>query len=86
MRRRDERFAGQGRYKALPDPLYDKAATGKPSEAKFKPADFAFDQATNTCICPAGKKLYSSGSECTTNGRRHHKFKGTKRDCVPCKL
>lgn len=86
MRRRDERFAKQGRYKALPDPLYDKTAAGKPSNARFEPGDFTYDAATNTCLCPAGKKLYSSGSACTTNGRRHHKFKGTKRDCVPCHL
>jgi hypothetical protein len=81
MRRRDTRFAGQGRYKVLPDPLYDKGAAGKPSTRRFTPADFTYDPATKTCICPAGKKLYSSGSECTTNGRRHHKFKGAKRDC-----
>ena len=86
MRRRDERFAEQGRYKALPDPLYDKAATGKRSEAKFQPDDFAYDAATRSCICPAGKKLYSTGSNCSTHGRRHHKFQGAKRDCVPCHL
>ena len=86
MRRRDERFAGQARYKALPDPLYDKAASGKLSEIKFQPVDFLFDPASNTCLCPAGKKLYSSGSACTVNGRRHHKFKGAKRDCVPCTM
>ena len=86
MRRRDERFAEQGRYKALPDPLYDKTAVNKHSSAKFQPGDFTFDPATNSCICPAGKKLYSSGSACMANGRRHHKFKGTKRDCVPCDL
>ncbi len=86
MRRRDVRFADQARYKALPDPLYDKTASGRRLEDKFQPADFCFDRATNTCICPAGKRLYSSGSACTVNGRRHHKFKGTKRDCVPCHL
>jgi transposase len=86
MRRRDERFAAQTRYKVLPDPLYDKTVAGKTSQTKFQPADFIFDPATNACICPAGKKLYSSGSACTVNGRRHHKFKGTKRDCVPCPL
>lgn len=36
MRRRDDRFAKQDRYKALPDPLYDKSAAGKPSTAKFE--------------------------------------------------
>jgi len=34
MRRRDERFAEQGRYKALPDPLYDKASAAKPLEGQ----------------------------------------------------
>jgi transposase len=86
MRRRDERFADQAKYKALPDPLYDKATLAKPSPMKFKPADFAYDPETNTCICPAGKKLYSTGSHCTTHGRAHHKFQGTKRDCLPCTL
>jgi transposase len=86
MRRRDEAFADQGRYKALPDPLYDKTATKPATEAKFQPADFSYDPATNSCICPAGKKLYSAGSNCSTNGRKHHKFQGAKRDCVPCHL
>jgi hypothetical protein len=40
MRRRDERFAEQAKYKALPDPLWDKASTGKSSTAKFTPAWF----------------------------------------------
>jgi hypothetical protein len=86
MRRRDERFAEQGRYKALPDPLYDKASAAKPSKARFQPSDFIYDPASRTCICPAGKKLYSTGSACFTHGRKHHKFQGAKRDCVPCRL
>lgn len=86
MRRRDARFADQARYKALPDPLYDKAAPGHRPTAKFQPADFAFDPVQGTCICPAGKKLYSTGSACFVNGRRHRKFQGAKRDCMPCHL
>ena len=86
MRRRDARFADQARYKALPDPLYDKAAAGHRPIAKFQPADFAFDPQSGTCICPAGKKLYSTGSACFVNGRRHRKFQGAKRDCLPCQL
>ena len=86
MRRRDARFGNQERYKALPDPLYDKTATGRSSKPKFQPRDFSYDAATHTCICPAGKKLYSTGSACTTNGRRHQKFQGAKRSCVPCQL
>jgi len=86
MRRRDERFADQAKYKVLPDPLYDKAAHGKSSAGKFKPSDFAYDPKSNSCLCPAGKKLYSTGSHCTTKGRQHHKFQGAKRDCLPCQL
>lgn len=84
MRRRDERFQGQAKYKALPDPLWDKSA--KPSEGKFTPADFLYDPKANTCHCPAGKKLYSAGSHCTTKGRVHRKFQGAQRDCLPCTL
>ena len=86
MRRRDERFADQAKYRSLPDPLWDKSAGAKSSTVKFKPSDFHYDPATNRCICPAGKKLYSTGSQCSTQGRRHHKFQGAKRDCLPCHL
>ncbi len=86
MRRRDERFAGQARYKVLPDALYDKTAATETARRKFQPSDFTYDPATGRCICPAGKKLYSTGSACTTHGRKHHKFQGAKRDCVPCHL
>jgi len=86
MRRRDERFREQAKYKALPDPLWDKSAAPKETSGRFVPADFHYDESTNTCICPAGKKLYSTGSHCKTNGRVHRKFQGAKRDCVPCGL
>ena len=65
---------------------WDKTASATTSTARFKPSDFHYDLATNTCLCPAGKKLYSTGSHCTTNARVHHKFQGAKRDCVPCDL
>jgi transposase len=84
MRRRDERFRDQAKYRALPDPLWDKSGAAKDAKAKFTPADFQYDPTTRTCICPAGKTLYSTGRHCTTNGRVHQKFQGAKRDCVPC--
>lgn len=87
MRRRDERFKHQGKYKVGPDPLYNKAPAPKPiSRGKFTPQNFTYDPEQNTCICPAGKSLYSNGSHCTTHGRTHHKFTGAQRDCVPCNL
>ena len=84
MRKRDGRFADQDKYKAKPHPLHDKRPV-KP-EATFGPRDFHYDPATQICICPAGQPLYSNGSQCTTNGRTHHKFQGAKRVCGPCAL
>ncbi|MFZ2300924.1 MAG: IS1182 family transposase [Gallionella sp.] len=83
MRGRDERFAGQDKYKALPDPIHDKG--GKPKKvARYRPKDFNYDPQAATCICPAGKQLYSNGSGCTINGYAAVKFQGAQRDCVPC--
>jgi hypothetical protein len=84
MRARDERFATQGRHKQQPDPLYNKY----PDDGKrlYQPRDFQFDPQHNTCICPAGKALYSNGHHCTANGRTYRKFTGAQRDCMPCGL
>jgi hypothetical protein len=87
MRRRDERFRDRDKYKAGPDPLYNKAAAPRSaSSGKFTPQDFSYDPKSNTCTCPAGRSLYSNGSQCTTRGRTHHKFTGARRDCLPCEL
>ncbi len=83
MRSRDERFAGQDKYKALPDPIHDKG--GKPKQAaRYQPKDFDYDQQTGTCFCPAGKQLYGNGSGCTISGYTAVKFQGAQRDCLPC--
>jgi len=80
---RDERFAGQDKYKALPDPIHDKG--GKPKKAKcYQPDDFTYDPQAGTCLCPAGKSLYGDGSGCVINGYAAVRFKGAQRDCVPC--
>ena len=89
MRKRDERFKGQDKYKALPDPIYDKSKTAEQlrasaSSKRFRPKDFTYDPITNRCMCPAGKHLYSNGSACTIKGRTYHKFSGAQRDCLPC--
>jgi hypothetical protein len=91
MRKRDERFKEQGKYKALPDPIYDKSKTAEQLKAstsskRFRPKDFTYDPATNTCVCPAGKRLYSNGSHCTIDERIYHKFSGALRDCGSCTL
>ncbi len=86
MRQRDERFAGQDRYKQQPDPLYDKSARrgAKKQAAVFRPEDFRYDSATQTCTCPAGKSLYRNGSNCVLNSYAAVKFRGSLRNCLPC--
>ncbi len=83
MRKRDERFAGQARHQTRPDPLHDKSAKPKPAKL-YSPKDFHYDPVAQTCVCPAGKKLYRNGSDCVFRGYAAVKFHGTVRDCVPC--
>lgn len=88
MRQRDERLSEQAKHKAKPDPLYDKAksTTSANQPRLFRPQDFTHDPQANTCVCPAGKPMYSNGAHCVVNGRVHHKFTGTKASCEPCQL
>ena len=83
MRKRDERFKDQGKYKQLPDPLYDKTKPSKKAK-HYRPDDFNYDSTTGTCICPAGKALYQNGANCIHNGFVAVKFKGAQRNCLPC--
>jgi transposase len=82
-RKRDERYADQGIHAAKPDPLWNKARQAKKSKC-FKSADFQLAEDHSHCVCPAGKKLYRNGSNCTINGYVAMKFAGSKQDCVPC--
>jgi hypothetical protein len=84
MRKRDERFKDQARYKATPDPLYDKAHPKKTAKT-YRPSDFTYDPDVGTCVCPAGKSLYQNGANCQHSGHLAVKFQGALRDCLPCK-
>lgn len=84
-RQRDPRYAGQARHKAKPDPLHDKSAKA-PRTRRFTPADFTQSEDASHCLCPAGKRLYRNGGECTINGYAVTKYAGTLRDCSPCAL
>ncbi len=83
MRKRDERFKDQAKYKAQPDPLYDKAHQKK-TAGHYRPKDFDYDADAGTCVCPAGKALYQNGANCNHNGHLAVKFQGALRDCLPC--
>lgn len=82
-RKRDERYADQAVHTAKPDPLWDKTKPSKKAKC-FKPADFNLAEDHSHCLCPAGKRLYGNGSNCTIGGRVAIKFSGAKQDCVLC--
>ena len=82
MRGRDERFATQDRHKETPDPLHDKSKTEKKATT-YQPSDFTYDAEAKTCVCPAGKSLYSHGSG-IISGYAVVRFQGARRDCLPC--
>jgi transposase len=85
MRKRDERFKDQAKYKAQPDPLYDKVHPKK-TAGHYLPKDFDYDPEAGICRCPAGKLLYQNGANCKHNGHLAVKFQGALRDCGPCML
>jgi len=85
MRQRDARFKDQARHKAKPDPLYDKRAIDASQPVRlYRPHDFLPDPQSNSCICPAGQRLYSNGSSCQAGGREYHKYTGSLTSCAPC--
>jgi transposase len=86
MRKRDERFATQGRHQQGPDPLHDKSSKVLQKPALFAPADFQFDPKNRTCICPAGNRLHRSGTHKDKKGHIGDRFRGADKVCMACPL
>ena len=85
-RKRDPRYQGQEQHKAKPDALWDKSKKAADKAQLFQPRDFKVSEDLSHCICPAGKRLYRSGTNCNIGGHRAVKFKGSERDCAKCPL
>lgn len=83
FRKRDPRFATASRHV----PSRASAPWARPAGlGLFRPRDFIYDEASKTCICPAGEFLYQNGSHCHIRRREAVKFTGAKRVCGPCTL
>lgn len=82
FRKRDPRFNEVDKYKAR----HRNEQRKKRKTTHYTSPDFHYDPSTHTCICPAGKKLYSNGRNLDLNGYEALRFRGAKRDCVPCDL
>jgi transposase len=82
FRHRDPRFAEADRYKKR----FNKEVAKRFGRAIiFQPRDFTVSPDKTFCICPAGKRMYRHGNV-IHDGRHVIRFKGTKRDCLPCQL
>lgn len=88
MRRRDPAFAAAGRHKARhrQERRRRSRQRGRAPGKWFTPADFVYDERRQTCVCPAGQKLYRSGVDVVAGGYRGAHFKAPKRACGPCAL
>lgn len=83
-RSRDPRYEGQEKHTTKPEALWDKSEKPARKPQLFQPCDFKVAADHSHCICPAGKRLYRSGTNCNIGGRQAIKFKGTQRDCANC--
>jgi len=87
MRQRDERFAEQAKHKSKGDVLSNKRKTGispNPNvKGFFSTADFVFN-GDNTCTCPAGCSLQSSGALYKVGYYLRQDFKASVGDCTGC--
>ena len=79
FRKRDPRFASAARHK-------ERARKDNGAVRLFRPADFTYDEAKRTCVCPAGKHLYRNGANVTIGGFIGMKFTAPKSACLPCAL
>jgi hypothetical protein len=84
MRKRDERFAGQGKHRAQGEVLYDKRAAIKPVKL-FRPEDFIFHD-ERSATCPAGKALRGNGATYGQRGHSFQRYEADAKDCQACAL
>lgn len=82
FRHRDPRFSTADRHKERFKKEIAKRF-GRP--ITFQPRDFTVSPDKSFCTCPAGKRMYRHGNV-FFHGLHVLRFKGTKRDCVPCQL
>lgn len=84
-RQRDPAFADYGRYKAR-HREEDRRRHTRTRPDRFTRRDFFYDEANQSCRCPAGQRLYRNGSNIAVHGFIGMKFRGAQSVCGPCPL
>ncbi len=91
-RRRDAAFVDADRHKERSRKerarRCRKQPQARPPTARklFTAQDFRYDEATASCVCPAGHQLYNSGKHMLFNGYRVAHFKAPITACRDCHL
>ncbi|PVV09506.1 MAG: hypothetical protein B6D72_14315 [gamma proteobacterium symbiont of Ctena orbiculata] len=74
FRKRDPRFQAIEKYKGRNRQEQQK----KRITQHYTSPEFHYDADTHTCLCPAGKQLYSNGRKFILNGYEALRFRGAK--------
>ena len=82
FRKRDERFAGQPRFK---DGIHPRRRQVRKT-GKFSAADFSFDELKQTYICPQGKELTCHARSQRNRYRLYDIYHARQEDCANCPL
>ena len=82
FRKRDKRFAEQDRFKGGIHPRKRQASKPK----KFTVADFTFDEAKQTYLCPQGKEMVCKARNQRNRYRLYDIYSARQEDCADCPL
>ena len=82
FRKRDERFAGQQRFKDSSHSSKSQTSRADP----FTTADFSFDPANQVYICPQGKQLTCHARNQTNRYRTYDIYHARQEDCAACPM
>jgi len=82
FRKRDPRFAEVDKYKERS--YKEHAEHYGTTTGMYRVKDFTMSEDRTYCICPAGKRMYRTGSNVIIHGNRAFKFRGRKTDCLAC--
>jgi transposase len=83
FRKRDPRFAEADRYK---ERTRKERHEGDGTKSIYGLDKFRFADDLSHCICPAGKRMYRSGSNVILGGKQAMRFRGLRSSCLPCHL
>jgi transposase len=84
FRKRDPRFAEVGKHKERFNK--ERAEYYGTTTGMYGIKDFKMSEDRSHCICPAGKRMYRTGSNIMIRGKRAMKFRGRRKDCPVCEV